>query len=68
MTISLRAYRVNKGLTIEQVAKQLEVSQNTIRNWERGERKPKKVYVEALAKLYGVDTKQIFLQKNYQKQ
>ena len=61
MTISLRAYRVNKGLTIEQVAKQLEISPITVSRWERGERKPKKVYVEALARMYGVDSRQIFL-------
>lgn len=64
MTISLRAYRVNKRLTIEQVAKLLEVSPNTVRNWELGTSKPKKVYVEALAKLYGIESRNIFLADN----
>lgn len=64
MTISLRAYRVNKRLTIEQVAKQLEVSPNTVRNWELGTTKPKKIYVEALAKLYDVEPRHIFLANN----
>ena len=68
MTISLRAYRVNKGSTIKQVAEALEVSPITIRKWEKGESKPKTIYLNAMAQMYDVESTDIFLGKNYTKE
>ena len=39
--IRMAAARVNAGLTQEQVAKEMQVSKNTIVNWENGKIEPK---------------------------
>lgn len=68
MAIGLKAYRVNSGYTIQQVAKELDLNPNTISRWERGLGKPKRLYLEAMAKLYGVEPSDIFLGQNPIKQ
>ena len=68
MPISLKAYRVNSGYTIEQVAKELDINPATVSKWERGLTKPKKLYLEAMAKMYGVQLSDIFLGENPIKQ
>lgn len=53
MKITLKAARVNAGLTQEEVAKTLKKSKNTIVNYETGKSTPDIETGKALAALYG---------------
>lgn len=53
MKITLKAARVNAGLTQEEVAKKLKKSKNTIVNYESGKSTPDIETGKALASLYG---------------
>lgn len=53
MRITLRAARINKGLTQEEVAKALNVTKKTVGSWEKGITKPKLDKIEPLCNLYG---------------
>lgn len=59
--ISLAAARVNAGLTQRDVAEKMEVSTNTIVNWENKKSTPSVLQGRKLAKLYGIDLDRIFL-------
>jgi len=50
--ISLKAMRVNKGLTQEESATALGVTKKTISYWESGRTKPSIEMVEPICKLY----------------
>ena len=52
--IRLRDTRKKNGYTIEQLAKELEVSEETIQAWEDSLALPADKYVEKLLKLYKV--------------
>ena len=52
MKISLRAARVNAGLTQDEVAKEVKKSKNTIVSYEKGRSVPDIETGKALAKLY----------------
>lgn len=52
LKISLKAARVNAGLTQKEVAKHLKVSNKTIHNWENGITSPSFEYIDALCDLY----------------
>lgn len=54
MKITLKAARVNKGLTQADVAKKVRKSKNTIVNYENGKSTPDIETGKALAALYGV--------------
>lgn len=54
MQISLKAARINAGITIDQAAKAANVSYGTIRNWESGKTTPGIGKFRALCQLYGV--------------
>lgn len=55
MKITLKAARVNVGLTQNDVAEALGTSKKTIWNWENGIGFPnKKEHLDGLCKLYGV--------------
>lgn len=54
MKITLRAARINKGYTQQEVAKVLECSTASVQNWENGIKKVKTVYLKAFAELYSV--------------
>ena len=54
MKISLKAARVNKGLTQSEVAKTLNVGKKTVGSWENGKTKPSIAMVEPICILYGV--------------
>ena len=47
--ITLAAARVNKGLTQEDVSKEMHVSKNTIVNWEKGTSEPTVTQARRLA-------------------
>lgn len=54
LKISLKAARVNAGLSQKEVAKALGVSNKTISSWENGDTFPSAKYVDMLCKLYNV--------------
>lgn len=54
MRISLKAARVNAGLTQDDVAKAVGISKNTIVNYEKGRSAPGIEMGKALARLYGM--------------
>ena len=54
LKISLKAARVNAGLSQKEVAKALGVSNKTIHCWENGITSPSAKYIDALCDLYRV--------------
>lgn len=52
--MTLRAARVNKGLSQKEAAEQLGVSKDTIGNWEKGKTYPDVQQLKKIEKLYGV--------------
>lgn len=54
MNMSLRAARVNKGLSQKEAAEQLGVSKDTIGNWEKGKTYPDVQQLKKIEKLYGI--------------
>ena len=52
--LTLKAARVNVGMTQKDVAKRLKISNKTVCSWENGDTAPNVQQVEALCGLYGV--------------
>lgn len=52
----LEAIRLQHGYSQEQVARRLEISLNTVRNWETGKTEPTLIKLKQLAELYGMTT------------
>lgn len=52
--ITLKAARANSGLSIREVAKLLDVSYNTIRNWEKSPENISGVKLSKLCEIYQV--------------
>lgn len=59
--ISLAAARVNAGLTQEEVAKRLKISNKTLINWEKGAAEPTFASLSMLSEIYGIPLDNIFL-------
>ena len=55
----LKAYRKTNGLTQTDLARRLDFSAETISAWERGIRKPNIQQIPHLARLLGVDVKEL---------
>ncbi|MDN3687239.1 helix-turn-helix domain-containing protein [Cyclobacterium jeungdonense] len=55
----LRELRASKGLLLRQVAAYIEVDTALVSKLERGERKAKRGHVEALAKIFKVNEKEL---------
>ena len=53
MRVTLKAARINKGLTQEDVAKALNVTKKTVGSWEMGKTMPKIDKIERLCSLFG---------------
>ena len=64
MKITLRAARVNAGLTQDEVAKEVKKSKNTIVSYEKGRSMPDIETGKALAKLYGMSVNDIIFLPN----
>lgn len=65
LKISLKAARVNAGLSQKEVADKLNVSNKTVCSWENGETYPSAEKIDALCNLYGVSYDNInFLPNN----
>lgn len=54
MPLTLKAIRINKGLSQEEAAKKLGVSRDTLSNWERGETYPNIPQLKNIEKVYEV--------------
>lgn len=61
LQITLKAARVNAGLTQEDVAKKLRLNKQTLVNWENGSSEPKLSQARELCDLYGLSIDNIFL-------
>ena len=59
--ITLKAARVNAGLTLEEVSEALNLSTYTIIKYERGESVPRLDVFSKLCSLYGVGITDIFM-------
>ena len=64
MKITLKAARVNAGLTQEEVAKKVKKSKNTIVSYESGKSSPDMVTGKALAAVYGCSIDDIIFLPN----
>lgn len=66
MGITLKAARVNAGLTQAQAAKKIGVEANTISRWELGTSFPQGRYIDKICEVYGRSYDEIiFLPSNY---
>ena len=54
MRITLKAARINKNLTQDEVAAKLNVTKKTVGSWESGKTMPKVDKIEPLCELYGL--------------
>lgn len=54
MQITLKAARVNSGLTQKNAAKQLNISEDRLYNYESGRSSPNAMLIKRMLKLYGV--------------
>lgn len=52
----LETLRVRDGLSREAVARRINISAMTVRNWERGDTEPTASQIKALANLFKVST------------
>lgn len=58
--ITLAACRVNAGLSMQELAKILNVSKNTIWNWENGITRPGFEYVKKISEISKIPMEHIF--------
>lgn len=63
--ITIKAARVNAGLTQRQAAKRLGIAYQTLSNYESGASIPRVDMLEKMSKLYCIDKQYIFLGKQY---
>lgn len=67
LQITLTAARVNAGYSIEEIAKKMQRSKNTIINWEKGKTSMKVLEFENLCNLYKIPKDYIILPITLQK-
>lgn len=58
--MTLKAARVNAGLTQEKAAKEIGISVSTLKNWENGISFPKQPHIMKLCNVYNVNYDDIF--------
>lgn len=63
MKLTLKAARVNAGLTQTEFADALGVSKMTVLEWEKGKRRVRPVYMPMIAQVTGVSVNDIILPK-----
>lgn len=61
MSITLKAARVNAGLSREDAARKIGVSKDTISKWERGQSFPNTKYIPQIEKAYNLEYKDLSL-------
>ena len=47
-----RKWRIKKGITMDEVARVVDVSPSTVQKWEYTDREPVRLYAKAIAKVY----------------
>lgn len=52
--ITLKAARVNAGLSQEEAAKKIGIATSTLRNWEAGKTFPNQPKIEKMCEVYGI--------------
>ena len=62
--ITMAAARVNAGMTQNEVAEKMQVSNKTIVNWETGKIKPRAAQLHLFCEIVGIDQEFIFLPNN----
>lgn len=63
MSITLKAARVNAGLTQVQFSDALGVSKLTVSEWETGKRRIKPIYLPAISRVLNVSMNDLILPK-----
>lgn len=63
MSISLKAARVNCGLTLATAADKINVNVNTLQNWENEKTYPDVPAIKRIEKIYGIKFADIFFSK-----
>lgn len=61
--ITIKAARINAGLTQQQAAKLLGINPDTLSRYESGRNVPRVDMIEKMSKLYCIDKQYIFLGK-----
>lgn len=64
MSMTLKAARVNCGLTQKEAAEKLEISRSTLMSWENGKSAPREPHIRKLEQLYGVSYNEIIFCPN----
>ncbi len=65
MSLTLKAARVNKGLTQREASKEIGVTEDTLGNWERAKSFPNVLQIRRIEEVYGVSYNDlIFLPDN----
>lgn len=64
LKISLKAARVNTGLSQKDVAKKLGISNKTLSSWENGDTFPSAKYIGEICRLYNVNYNDIIFLPN----
>lgn len=66
MKLTLKAARVNRGLTQKTAADAIGVTEDTMSNWERGKSYPDALHIKKIEDVYGVsyDNLNFFARKN----
>ena len=65
LKISLKAARINAGLTQKEAAKALGISNKTLHSWEKGDTSPSAEHIDAICDLYKLSYNDInFLPSN----
>lgn len=59
--ISLKAARVNAGLTQSEAAERLGINRLTLNSWENGKVIPRTPFIMAMSQVYGIPVDNIFL-------
>ena len=54
LKISLKAARINAGLTQSEAAEKIGVSLSTLKNWEKGKTFPSQPMIDKICEVYGV--------------
>lgn len=62
--VSIQACRINAGLTQEELAAALDVSKNTVLNWEKGATSPSAVQLRKISELSKIPMDFIFCAEN----
>lgn len=52
--VSIKALRIDRGMTQEELAKALNVTKKTVGSWEQGKTRPKLDKIEAICETLGV--------------